>query len=163
MSSTDVTGLPDLAEILSRVLERVPPERRPLLVAIAERLAAERYRGWASDADSQSRAAQLLACATREEAIVSRIAALYSDGAEIQRDILSKNPDLEEINRSIFAGRPLAQQFTIQANGERLGAATWRAFAQGEQRPDASQTFLSCAELDEQNARVLEAILQPER
>jgi len=77
--------------------------------------------------------------------------------------VLRRNPDLEEINRSLFAGRPLAQQFTIQATGEHLGAATWRAFARQDPRPHASQAFLSCAELEEQNARALEAILDTER
>ncbi len=42
--------LPDVAEILGPVLARVDPEQRPLLMAIAERMAAERYRGWAEDA-----------------------------------------------------------------------------------------------------------------
>ena len=49
MSAThdEASTLPDLAEILGRVIGRVPAERQPLLLAIAERLAAERYRAWA--------------------------------------------------------------------------------------------------------------------
>jgi len=36
--------LPDIAQALQAILQRVPPAERPLLIALAERLAAERYR-----------------------------------------------------------------------------------------------------------------------
>lgn len=38
--------------------------------------------------------------------------ALYPNADAIQRAMLAKNPELEDINGSIFAGRPRAQQFT---------------------------------------------------
>ena len=69
------------------------------------------------------------------------------------------NPDLEEINRSLFAGRPIRQQFTIQAMGERLGAATWRAFAAHAKDAPARVAFLACAALEEESARFLESLL----
>jgi len=154
------TGMPDLAGIVGQILQRVAPERQPLLIAIAERLAAERYRGWADQMPDVRRKAELCACAAREEQIAGRVEALYQNAAAIQRDILAANPDFEQINRSLFAGRPLEQQFTLQAQGERLGAATWRAFAQRE--PAACETFLACAEMEEQSADVLESILRAE-
>jgi hypothetical protein len=58
---------------------------------------------------------------------------------------------------------PLPHQFTIQAQGERLGAATWRAFARHTEVPSVRDTFLVCAELEEQSATVLEAILADQR
>src|SRR5437773_12201199 len=94
--------LPNIAEVLARVLQRVSPEQQPLLIALAERLAAERYRGWAREVTETSQGAQLLACADREEEIARRVEALYPEVAAIQRDILTQNPDLEEINRSLF-------------------------------------------------------------
>ena len=157
MSST--AELPSVAEIVGRVLRRVPPEQQPLLIAVAERLAAERYRGWASEPTHASHRTRLLACAAREEEIARRVEALYPDAEAIQRSIMAKNPDLEETNRSLFAGRPLDQQFTIQAQGERLGAATWRAFSGGAERVEARDTFLACATLEEESAVVLESIL----
>jgi hypothetical protein len=151
-----MTGeLPNVAELLGQVLQRVPREQQPLLIAIAERLAAERYRGWA-DASAQS--AGFLACAAREEEIARRVEGLYPDAALIQRDILAANPDLEDINRSIFAGRALVLQLTIQAQGERLGAATWRAFAEHADDPKARATFLDCALLEEASAAFLEGL-----
>jgi hypothetical protein len=66
--------------------------------------------------------------------------------------------DLEEINRSLPADRPIRDQLAIQSRGERLGAATWRAF--GRHAPVAARpVFETCATLEEASAQVLEAIL----
>lgn len=162
MSATDET-LPNLAEILGRVLLRVPAERRPLLIAYAERLAAERYREWSRGTTDSTRKARLAACAEREEEIARQVESLFPEASNLQREILAANPDLEEVNRSIFAGRPLRQQFAIQAQGERLGAATWRSLAPPDENSPARRIFLACAELEEESARVLEAILEEPR
>jgi hypothetical protein len=159
MPSSHESDLPNVGEILGRVLQRVPMSEQPLLIAAAERLAATRYRGWASAASDPTQRSQLMACADREEEIAQRIEALFPNAAATQREILANNPGVEDINRSLFADRPLHQQFKIQAQGERLGAATWRAFAQHAQSPLAAQTFQACAELEEASALVLEAIL----
>jgi len=150
--------LPNVGAILAPLLQRVPPAEQPLLIALAERMAADRYRGWASDSPDPARAARLRACAEREDEIARRIETLYPETPRAQRDLLAKHPDLADANRALFAGRPVAEQFAIQAQGERLGAATWRSFA--KQRPEARDTFLACATLEEESAAVLEAILR---
>src|SRR5262245_37853202 len=127
MSSANA-DLPDVAATLGRLLQRVPAAQRPLFVAIAERMAAERYRGWAQQAPA--RAAGFLVCAEREDDIARRVEALHPDAEAELRRIHDANPDLAELNRSVFAGRPLEQQLAIQARGERAGAALWRALAQ---------------------------------
>lgn len=154
--------LPNVAEMLAPLLGRLPSEQRPLLIAAAERLAAERYRGWAHGS-SEARRALLLACAEREEEIASRIEALYPDATALQRDILARNPGFADLNRSVFEGRPLDEQYGIQAQGERIGASTWRSFARQAKDSQARQTFLDCAELEEQSARVLDSLLSEER
>jgi hypothetical protein len=159
MSSTGASPLPNVGEVLATVLQRIPRQRQPLLIAYAERLAAERYRGWASDPANAPWKGELLACAAREEEIASRVESLFAEASAEQRAILAENPDLEEINRSLFAGRPLEEQFTIQARGERLGAATWRSFAAHGRDPSRESVFLGCALLEEENAVVLERIL----
>ena len=151
--------LPNVAAILGAVLQRVAIRERPLLIALAERLAAERYRGWAGQVADPERASGLIACADREEQIARRVEALYPGADSLQQGLLSANPDLQEINRSLFAGRPLAQQFTIQAGAERLGAATWRSFAQQVERDEMRRVFLDCARLEEESASYLEALL----
>ena len=151
--------LPNIAEILGSVLQRVDREVQPLLIAIAERLAADRYRSWAASAGDEKHAADLLVCAEREVEIASRVEALYPDASSAQAQIRADNPDLEEINRSIFAGRSIEDQYAIQAQGEHAGASVWRALAEGAP-PATRETFLACAELEEKNAAVLEAILR---
>lgn len=160
MSTTAESELPNLGVVFARVLQRVPREEQPLLIAIAERMAAQRYRNWASDPSMSAHRAQLLACADREEEIASRVEALFPGAAAIQRDILAKNPDLEGLNRTVFETRPLLHQFGIQAQGERLGAATWRSFAKQNEDATARQAFLACAELEEVSAVVLESIVR---
>ena len=73
MSSTP--GLPNIAEFVAPLLERISPEQRPLLIAIAERMAAQRYRGWAEASEQASLRSELLACADREEEIASQVEA----------------------------------------------------------------------------------------
>jgi hypothetical protein len=87
------------------------------------------------------------------------VEALFPAATEIQREMLVKNPDFTEIPRTVFEGKPLADQFRIQAQGERLGAATWRALARSEKSPVAREVYLACAELEQASALVLEAIL----
>ena len=157
-SSRAESSLPNLGGIFANVLQRVAEPHRPLLIAIAERLAAERYRGWAKEPTMSEHAAQLLACARREEEIATRVEALYPRAAAIQLEMLEKNPDFAEINRSVFAGRSLPEQFRLQAQGERLGAATWRALARTEGSAVAREVYLACAELEQASALVLEAI-----
>ena len=159
MPSSQVEELPNVADILVPLLERVPREEQPLLIAIAERLAAQRYRAWAGELSNAEQRSELLACADREEEIASRVEALYPDAAAIQGGIRAKSPDLDEVNRTLFATRPLAQQFAIQAQGERLGAATWRSFVRQDESGARRETLLACAELEEENARALEALL----
>lgn len=159
MESRDASNLPDVAAVLAPILERVPREQQPLFVAIAERMAAERYRGWAAEVGDEAHRSQLLACAGREEEIADRIEALYPDAAAVQREMLAANPDVEEINRGLFSDRPLNEQWTLQARGERLGAATWRAFAR-ETHGTIREAFLACALLEEESAAVLETILK---
>jgi hypothetical protein len=154
---TTASELPHIADIVGPLLASVARDERPLLIAIAERMAADRYRAWARASADEGRRVALLACAEREEEIASRVEALYPEAGGTQADLLVKHLDLEELNRSLFADRPLEDQYTIQAQGERVGASTWRAFAEHAEAP-AREVFLACAELEEQSAEVLESI-----
>ena len=151
---------PNVAAVLATILQRVPREQQPLLIALAERLAAVRYRRWADEMAKEPHRTNLLACADREEEIARRVEALYPGAAELQQALRATAPELDDVNRSLFTGRSLAQQFAIQAEGERLGAATWRAFAQRAPTAEARASLLSCAELEEASAALLESLLQ---
>ena len=151
----------DIVAALAPVLAAVPAVDHPLLLALLERWAAERYRGWADDAD-EAAAELLVDCAAREEEIANRVQALRSDAAEVQAALVAAHPDLRATTDAAFAGAALDEQYALQAAGERLGAATWRAFASAaNDRGDANaaETFTACAALEEASAEVLEALL----
>jgi hypothetical protein len=154
---------PNLGQILGQLLQRAPAEKQALLIALAERMAAERYRQWAAEMSGDGHRAELLACAEREEQIASRIESLYADVGAERHALLASSPDLVEVNRQIFAGRPLYQQLAIQAQGERLGAATWRAFARQTADEERRAVFIACAALEEDSAVALEAFLATQR
>lgn len=151
-------GLPDVAAILAPVLASVSIEERPLLLAIAERLAAERYRGWAADAASPERRTGLLACAAREDEIASRIEAVFPNATAVQARLHADHPELVAVAREIFGGRPLTEQFAIQAAGERAGASAWRTLAAVVPEGPMRQAFLACAPLEEASAAFLESL-----
>jgi hypothetical protein len=154
-----MSELPSIGEAIGPLLLALPRQQQPLFIALAERRAAARYREWAAAVSDADFAAALLACARREEEIAARVEALYPDAAAVQRELIGAHPQFEAINLELFAGRPLPDQFRIQANGERLGAATWRSFANAAPNTAARDTFLACADLEEASADVLEAAL----
>src|SRR5216684_2071511 len=121
----DQTGIPNIAEILAGALRKIDPQLQPLLLARLERLAALRYRTWAKDHPDQSVKEGLLACADREEEIATRVESLHEYASAIQDRLLSENPELLDLNRTLFKDRPLEIQFAMQAAGERAGAAAW--------------------------------------
>ena len=131
---------------------RVPEEHQPLLIAIAERFAAERYRGWAAGTRSRGACGGAACLRRARRKIAGRMEGLYPNAAAIQARLRVQNPDLFEINRALF-DRPVRQRWSIQAQGERLGAATWRSLARREADPTVRRCS-TCAQLEEASAVV---------
>ncbi len=150
---------PDIVQVLRQALQKVAPELRPLLLAALERLAAQRYRIWANDHHDPAVKAGLLACAEREEEIARRVESLEPNAAAIQHKLLSDHPELLALNRTLFEGRPLIEQFAMQAEGEQAGAAAWRAYAAAATIPSIQQLLQSCSPLEDANAAFLQALL----
>jgi len=150
---------PDVAALVAPLLARLPEDHVPIFLALAERRAADRYRAWAATATNDSVCTDLLACADREEEIARRVEELFDDVAAIHEAIAQKIPELEDLIQAAFADSSIRQQLALQANGERAGAATWRSLATKAAAPAARDTLASCAELEEQSAEVLEALL----
>jgi hypothetical protein len=154
----DDVELPNISDVLRPFLQTVPEDKRPLLYAAAERMAAERYRAWAEQVQNPSDKAGLLECAGREDEIAARIESLYLDRIAIQDEIASRNPELAELTRSLFAPYSLRNQFRLQAQGERLGAAIWRTLAEKTSEPKVHEILLGCAFLEEASAEFLESL-----
>jgi len=151
--------IPNLAEVLGQALRKIDPILQPLLLAALERLAARRYRSWASEHTDPSVKAGLLACADREEEIAKLVESLEPNASAIQDKLLSDNPELLNLNRTLFEARALKVQFAMQAQGERAGAAAWRAYATAASDPSIRELLESCSPLEEANAVFLETLL----
>ena len=157
------TTIPNVAEILAGVLRSIDPKLQPLLLAKLERLAATRYRSWASDHPDQSVREGLLACADREEQIATRVESLNPNASSIQDKLLSDHPELLDLNRTLFEGRPIEVQFAMQAEGERAGAAAWLAYAAGASDPSVREVLQCCSPLEQANADFLQSLLDSPR
>jgi len=151
--------LPDIAKELSPFFRNIEPGDRPVLLAALERLAARRYRIWAGEHPDPQIQAGLLACADREDEIARRAESLYPNAAESQDRLLAENPELLELSRTLFEGRPLKDQFTMQAEGELAGAAAWRANAVAAADSEARDMLISCSQLEEANAAFLQSLV----
>lgn len=152
-------SIPNVVEVLAGVLRSVDPKLQPVLLAKLERLAAERYRTWATDHADQSVRDGLLACADREEEIARRVESLDSNASAIQDKLLSDHPELADLNRTLFEGRPLKVQFAMQAEGERAGATAWRAYAAAAADLSVRELLGSCSPLERANADFLQSLL----
>ena len=153
------SSIPNVAEILAGVLRNIDPKLQPFLLAKLERLAAKRYRSWASDHPDQSIKEGLLACGDREDEIASRVESLHPNASAIQDNLLSEHPEILDLNRTLFEGRPLEVQFAMQAEGERAGAAAWLAYAAGASDPSVRELLQSCSPLEQANADFLQSLL----
>ena len=153
------SDIPDIGAVLGEVMQTVDPGERPLLLAALERLASQRYRGWANEHPDEAVKRGLGECADREEEIAQRVESVFADAAEIQQRLMADNPDLAELNRTLFEGRPLDVQFTMQAQGERAGAAAWASFAAGAADERVQTMLESCSPLEEANAEFLETLI----
>lgn len=148
--------LPDLGEALRAIVESVPIRSRPGFVALLERGAADRYRGWAADCADSALAAGLRACAEREQEIAATVEQLFpgrpAGGSELGPSLSSAS----DTARRIFEGRSRIEQLAIQARAERSGAAFWRALAAEQGDEKAKSVFLRCAGLEEESAAFLD-------
>ena len=153
------SDIPDIAAVLGEVMQTIEPGDRPLLLAMLERLASQRYRDWVAEHPDEAVKRGLSECAEREEEIARRVESVFDNAAEVQQRLLAENPTLEELNRTLFAGRPLAVQFAMQAGGERAGAAAWAGFAAAADDERITAMLDSCSPLEEANAEFLETLI----
>ena len=117
-----------------------------------------RYRSWAHQYDDPAIKQGLVACADREEEIARRVESLDPEASAKQDKLMADNPDLLDLNRTLFEGRPLEVQFAMQAQGELAGAAAWKAYAAAASDPLAAELLRSCSSLEEENAAFLQSV-----
>ncbi|MCZ6641843.1 MAG: hypothetical protein O7F71_09735 [Gammaproteobacteria bacterium] len=147
-----------IAEAFEPLLPDVAPEEIPMIVALVERLAADRYRGWRDETDDPVERAGLLACAAREDEIAAFIESREADAAAKIDELNARFPDLRERYDSIMAGRTRTEQLRIQAEGELGGADYMRQFSEATEGA-VSAHFASLASLEEANSRFLSVLI----
>ena len=147
-----------LAELVGPALAGLKPEQQPAIIALAERIAAGRYRAWADQIGDAEGRATLLACVTREEEIASRVEATVPDAKRLQDAAEAAHPHLRDGYAALFTGLSLAEQLSLQAQAERTGAATWRNLAQAA-ADEIQGVYLACADLEETSATAVEALV----
>lgn len=155
MSTMDVRAR--LTALVGPALAGLAPEQQPAIVALAERIAAGRYRAWAERVAADDARERLLACAAREEEIAARVEAEVPDAEAVQRKAQLDHPTLPEGYAALFSGLSLADQWRLQAQAERVGADTWRGLAEADAA--RREVYLACAELEEESAGVLDALV----
>jgi hypothetical protein len=153
---------PNFGELLSPVLAQVPAGVRPRFLALLERTAADRYRGWA-DAWPQHRAA-LLGCAASEDEIADRIDAAFDCDADTLEGLRALLPAARDIYYRVFENLPIAEQLRLQAGAELQGALAWQHIA--DRLPDSGTRAAlvavldSCSALERTSSTVVEGILR---
>lgn len=139
---------------LGPILAAASPEEAPLLLAALERMAADKYRNWATQTDDPMERAGLLDCAGREEAIAQFIESLDERSAERTAALLKRLPDLQALYDGVLAGQDRKEQLRRQAAGELGGADFLRQFREAHSGAVAAQ-FEALALGEEANARFL--------
>ena len=148
---------PNFGVLLAPLLQSLPQPSHPALLAGLERRAAQRYRGWAEELPEHRE--DLMACATREDEIARRAAALFPIGEAEQGQVDGALPEATRIFLGVFEGLPLREQLRIQADAERQGAAAWRGLGAGQVDASVKEALEGCAVLEEASASLLESLL----
>ena len=149
----------DLVQALTPVIEKTAPEELRILLAVLERIAAERYRRWAAESGDAVERGELLRCARREEEIASTLEGMDAEAERVSSGLQMRFPGLRELYGSVFVGQSRARQFEIQAAGELGGAALLRRFAAEEGDPARRKCLRDLAPLEEENTAALRSLL----
>ena len=148
-----------IVEAFEPLLPEVTPEETPMLLAILERLAADKYRDWADQTEDAVESEGLLACARREDEIAEFIESLESDPKARGATLHARFPDLRQRYDSVMHGLSREEQLRVQAEGELGGADYMRQFAAATQGAVAAR-FESLVLCEETNAKFLSKLTQ---
>jgi len=150
-------SVPRFGELLAPYISRVPDGSRPRFLALLERGAAERYRGWAVEVPEH--ADVLLECSRSEDEIADRIEEAFDLDASLRHELYAPLPEATRAYHDAFAPHPLWDQLRIQANAERQGAHAWRSIAAQHHDPAVVGVLLGCSALEEASADRLDALI----
>ena len=141
------TESPNFGLLLAPVLGKVEAQSRPRFLALLERAAADRYRGWAEELPEHANL--LLGCAGREDEIADRIEASFPIGVAELESLRSLLPQARDLYYAAFDGISVLDQIRMQADAELQGANAWRSVAKGVSDDAVLAQLTRCSELEE--------------
>jgi hypothetical protein len=149
--------IPNFGALLGPAIGSVSDDARPGLLARLERGAADRYRQWA-EAEPDV-ADELNACAGREDQIADSVDALFPlDPADVPL-VEKAVPIARELYYAAFEGKPILDQWRIQASAERQGSMAWRGIASQIDDEAVCKALEDCAQLEEASADALDRLI----
>jgi len=148
-----------IVDLIGPVLAQLEEDARPVALALAERVAAERYRMWAKEVQDPETRRTLEQCARREDDIAARIESTVTDALAIQRKIAQTHPALAAEYLGLFDGMSLRSQFDFQASLQRATSASWRMLAD-TCTPSIRSILLECSALSAATTSTLEAMVE---
>ena len=149
--------VPRFGELLAPFISQVPDEIRPRFLALLERGAASRYRGWAEMLPQHAEG--LLRCAEAEDEIANRIESAFAMDETLRDQLEAPLPDALKTYYDVFAPLDVWDQLRIQANAERQGAGAWERIASVHPSAEVIKVLNSCSELELTSADYLDALL----
>ncbi len=149
--------MPRFGELLGPYIARVAPETMPRFLALLERGAADRYRGW--DEQLPEHRAGLMQCAASEDEIADRIDGAFALDDSLREQLIAPLPEALQTYYDVFAPLPIWDQIRIQANAERQGAAAWRGIASRHPDPAVIDVLETCSRLEESSADFLDDLI----
>lgn len=149
--------IPRFGELLSPFISQVADDVKPRFLALLERGAASRYRGWAEALPDHAEG--LLRCAAAEDEIADRIEAAFPMDESRRSEIESPLPGALKTYYDVFAPLDVWDQLRIQANAERQGAGAWERIAAHHPDPRVVEALDSCSALELTSADYLDALL----
>ena len=149
--------IPHFGALLTPVLSRVPDAARPRFLALLERTAADRYRGWAAELPDDAEV--LNRCAQREDEIADRIEALFEIDEASLAELRALLPEARALYYAAFDGFPIDDQLRMQADAELQGANAWRSIARRVSEAAVIAELDRCSAIEEQSSRAVAELL----
>lgn len=149
--------VPEFGALLRPQIESVPPTALPAFLAGLERSAADRYRSWAAEAPDH--AAELLACADREDEIADLVTGLFPVSAEDETAVARALPTAVEVYYEVFAPYGVIEQLYLQSEAELQGAEAWSGIAAQVDDDSATAILARCSSLETESSEVVKDLL----
>jgi len=149
--------IPRFGELLSPYISQVPPAISPRFLALLERGAASRYRGWAEMLPEHAEG--LMKCSEAEDEIANRIEGAFELDESLREVLEAPLAGALATYYEVFSHYEVWDQLRIQANAERQGAGAWQRIAGTHPDQQVIDVLNSCSALEIESADYLDTLI----